>query len=122
MVPSGDRGAVWSEKGPVATHAATISADSNAAWTGRPMEGLHRLLQRAVAEASRRGEPLLAGWISEIPEQEPLQLFDRARVLSGVRFFWSDPQGSEAESRTILVGAGAAGHLRAQGAARFQVI
>lgn len=122
MVASGEPSAVWSGKDPAATRAATLAAGSDTAWTVRPIDGLYGLLQRAVEEASRRGEPLLAGWVSEIPAQEPLELFDRARVLGGVRLFWSDPLGQDGEGPITLVGAGAVGHLRGQGAARFQAI
>src|SRR5690606_40789391 len=85
--------------------AGALEADAS----GRPgppgessVEELARWLAAAGDEAARRGRPLLASWVTALPPQEPLVLFQRARPL-GVRLLRPERWGAEGGTRAALV-------------------
>lgn len=104
--------------------AGALEADAS----GRPgppgessVEELARWLAAAGDEAARRSRPLLASWVTPLPPQEPLVLFQRARPL-GFRFLWRERWGPEGETRLTLVGGGVVQRVDGEGDGRFRAV
>lgn len=97
-----------------------VVAPGQAGESGGGLEAsLARWLGEAAREAGRRGEPVLASWVTPLEPQEPLALFRRARAV-GTRLFWSERRPSGQASRLVLVGAGVAHQVRGEGEGRFR--